>query len=74
MQTDLQTNIVKFQISDNPEDYEHQLAFNMVIFDLAKQVAQYFSSQKFSDLLEVDMKLQASKSSHVSKEFQLKKL
>lgn len=38
LQTDLLNNIVKFQITETQE-YEHQLAFNMVIFDLAKQVA-----------------------------------
>ena len=44
LQTDLGNNIVKFQITAEVADYEHQLAFNLVIFDLAKQVAQYFSS------------------------------
>jgi len=44
LQTDLLNNIVKFQLTETEADYEHQLAFNMVIFDLAKQIAHYFSS------------------------------
>lgn len=46
----------------------------MVIFDLAKQVAQYFSSARFQDLVEADSRLQVSASVHVTKEFQLKDL
>ena len=59
LQTDLLNNIVKFQITE-ADEYEHQLAYNMIIFSLAKQVAQYFSSSRFSDLLEKDSKLQVS--------------
>jgi len=46
----------------------------MVIFDLAKQVAQYFSSARFKELVEADLQLQASSSAQVAKEFQLKDL
>lgn len=72
LQTDLLNNIVKFQISETETDYEHQLGFNMVIFDLAKQVAQYFSSTKFRELLEADNKLQVSNSVHTKQELALK--
>lgn len=74
LQADLLNNIVKINVNEN-DDYEHQLAYNMVIFDLAKQVAQYFSSPRFQDLLEADRKLQKStRSSHVSTEFDLRSL
>lgn len=74
LQADLLNNIVKINVNEN-DDYEHQLAYNMVIFDLAKQVAQYFSSPRFQDLLEADRKLQKSThSSHVSTEFDLRSL
>jgi len=46
----------------------------MVIFGLTKQVAQYFSSTRFQELLEADKKLQSTSSSHVSKQFDLKLL
>lgn len=46
----------------------------MVIFDLTKQVAQYFSSAKFIQLLEADNMLQVSNSAHTKQVFALKAL
>ena len=55
MQTDLTNCIIKVQF--NEEEQEPQQQFNMVIFDLAKQVASYFSSPKFQELIDAESRL-----------------
>ena len=59
LQTDLTNCIIKVQFNEEEQEPQHQ--FNMVIFDLAKLVAAYFSSKKFQELIDEESKLQCTK-------------